>query len=225
MSEIILTPRLQAIAKMAKNKKVCADIGCDHGKIAVSLALQGAFVHAVDISKPSLEKTKILAEQENVSDQMAFYCDSGLESIKGIDLDVAIIAGMGWRTIKSILEANKQYLQNIGAFILQPMDSVFELREYIEEAGYKITDERLTKEDYRYYSIMEVNTQGGRPLTDQEKILGPVILAKKDPLLNEYAKKEIEKRKDILKAIKSSSKDNSEKIKKIEYEIKLLDNI
>ncbi|MBN2878092.1 MAG: SAM-dependent methyltransferase [Clostridia bacterium] len=210
---------------MAKNKKACADIGCDHGKIAVSLALDGGFVYAVDISEPSLEKAKLLAEQENVSGQMAFYCDSGLKSIKDINLDVAIIAGMGWRTIKSILEANKEYLQNIGSFILQPMDSVFELRGYIEQSGYKITDERLAKEDNRYYSIIEMKTIGGGPLTIQEKILGPVILAKKDPLLDEYAKKEIEKREDILKAIKSSSKDNSDKIKKIEHEIKLLINI
>ncbi len=225
MTDIILTPRLQAIAKMAQNKKVCADIGCDHGKIAVHLAKNGTFVHAVDISEPSLEKARVLAEQENVADRMAFYCDSGLQSIKAIKLDAAIIAGMGWRTIKSILEANKPYLQNIDIFILQPMDSVFELREYIEEAGYKITDERLAKEGKRYYAIMEVSAKGGSLMTLREKILGPVILKKKDTLLSEYAEKEKEKRIEILNAIKSSSKDNSEILEKIEFEIELLSNV
>jgi len=225
MTDTILTPRLQAIAEMAHNKKVCADIGCDHGKIAVHLAKNGAFVHAVDISEPSLEKAKTLAEQENIAERMEFYCDSGLQSIKDIKLDAAIIAGMGWRTIKSILEANKPYLQNIDLFILQPMDSVFELREYIEEAGYRITNESLAKEGKRYYTIMEVSSKGSSLLTLQEKILGPMILKKKDSLLSEYAEKEQKKRIEILKAIKSSSKDNSEILKKIEFEIELLSNI
>ena len=45
---------------------------------------------------------------ENVENWISFYCDDGLESIKYIQLDTAIIAGMGWRTITSILDKNIQ---------------------------------------------------------------------------------------------------------------------
>lgn len=209
MKTDFLSPRLKVIADFADGAKTVADIGCDHGKISIYLAGQGAYVHAVDISEPSLDKTRKLAKAESVEKNISFYCDDGLESIQHIKLDSAIIAGMGHRMISTILENNIQTVKNIGSLILQPMDSVIEMRLYLCSSGYTILDEKLVWDDGRLYTVIKASYVGNQILSEKEMLLGPKIIENNDKLLNDLIDKEIKKRETKLIGLnKAQNKDN-----------------
>lgn len=222
MKTYTLSPRLKAIADFAKGKETVADIGCDHGKISVYLAQNGAYVHAVDISRPSLQKAKALAKAENAEDRMSFYCDNGLESIKHIRLDGAIIAGMGWRTIGSILTDNIDCVKAIDTLILQPMDSVIELRSFICSHGFNITDERLVWDEGRLYTVLTAKYICNQKLSLLEHILGPKIIKNNDVLLIDLIEKELKKCKMKLHGLKKAQNKDKELIRQIEKEILIL---
>ena len=60
-----LRPRLSRALDMLRGSQTVADIGSDHGRLAVALLQQGAAerVIACDISAPSLEKARALCSR------------------------------------------------------------------------------------------------------------------------------------------------------------------
>lgn len=217
-----LSPRLHVIAEFALDAKNVADIGCDHGKISIYLANQGANVHAVDISQPSLEKAKKLAAIEGVEDNIKFYCDDGLQSIQNVKLDAVIIAGMGHRMIKSILDNNIESVKKISALILQPMDSVVEMRASLCSNGYTILNEKLVWDEGRLYTVIKAKYIKNQSLTLKELLLGPKIIENNDELLNDLIEKEINKRETILSGLSKAQNKNTKLIDKVKNELKIL---
>lgn len=222
MKTYSLSPRLEVLADFAQNAKTIADIGCDHGKISIYLAQHDTYVHAVDISEPSLDKARKLAKAEGVEENIKFYCDDGFGSIQDIKLDAAIIAGMGHRMISSILENNIQTVKNIGSLILQPMDSVIEMREFLCNGGYTILDEKLVWDDGRLYTVIKASHTGSQTLTTRELLIGPKIIENEDKLLNDLKKKEIKKRETIIAGLKKAHNKNIELIDKTKEELNIL---
>ena len=222
MNKLMLSPRLKVIADFAENHNVVADIGCDHGKVSVYIAKKGAEVHAVDISEPSLQKARELAEVEKVGDRISFYFDDGLESINDIHIDALIIAGMGWRTMGNILEKNIECVKKIRTLILQPMDSVTELRNYICNNGFNVLDEKLAWDDGRLYTVLKARYMVNQKLSLAELILGPSIIKNNDILLNDLIAKECKKREIILHGLLKAKKQNGKQIRMTKKEIKAI---
>lgn len=219
MKTYSLTPRMQVIADFVQGKKIVADIGCDHGKISIYLAQNGAYVHAVDISAPSLKKAKVLAKVENVLDRLSFYCDDGLDSIRDEKLDAVIIAGMGWRLIGSILDRNIELAKKIDTIILQPMDSAVELRKYMGDNNYEIVDEKLVWDDGRLYTVFAVRYGKSEELSLRQALLGPRIIENEDELIDDLIKKQLNKRAKILSGLNKAKDKNLKLIEKVEQEI------
>ena len=107
--------------------EVLADIGCDHGYVAVGAVLSGRVKRAVaiDISAKSLEKTRLLSEQEGVSDRVRCLCGNGFAPLDD-EADVAVIAGMGGVEIISVLDAAKKLPARL---VLCPHQNAYELRK------------------------------------------------------------------------------------------------
>ena len=217
-----LTPRLEVITEFAKGCKNAADIGCDHGKVSVHLAKQGARVYAVDISAPSLEKARKLAQNEGVQEKIDFYCSDGLENITDKNVDCIIIAGMGWRTIAAIIENNYEFVKKIDRLIIQPMDSVPELRIYLIDNSFEITNEKLVWDDGRLYTVIAAKHGKPKKLKQAEIILGPKIIKKNDILLEDLIKKELKKRKDVLIGLKKTNINRRMRIAQIKKEIRAI---
>ncbi|MEX1377618.1 MAG: class I SAM-dependent methyltransferase [Eubacteriales bacterium] len=222
MKSYTLSPRMQVIADFAKDSKTIADIGCDHGKVSVELAKSGAYVYAVDISEPSLQKARELAKTENTADRMEFYCADGLNDIKNVELDAIIIAGMGWRMIGGILESNIQCVKKAKKLVLQPMDSTIELREYLCRNNYAITNEKLVIDEGRIYTVICCEYGNGKKLSVKEMLFGSKIIEHKDILIPELARREREKREKKLAGLLMASKRDRMTIKRIKKEIRIL---
>lgn len=153
---IHLTDRLEAIAEMVGICKTVADIGCDHGRLAVALLQQkrAEFVIASDISPASVKKTENLAKKCGFYDKMEIVQANGLVSVTGEDIDAIIISGMGGILISEILNDGAISAQKAERIIMQPMRGDKELRKYLYDNQYSILDERLVFENRRAYPVI-----------------------------------------------------------------------
>lgn len=169
-----------------------ADIGCDHGKVAVSAILEKRANRAVctDISAPSLEKAKLLAEQKKISDKVSFGVGDGLEPIVNESIDQAVIAGMGAREIIKILSKHECKAKSL---ILVAHKGCDLLREFLHNSGYKIIKDYVCFEGKHFYSIITAKTGKGS-LTQKEKYLGQNSKDNPDYIkFLEYEKDKLEK--------------------------------
>ncbi|MBQ2985271.1 MAG: SAM-dependent methyltransferase, partial [Clostridia bacterium] len=121
-----LRPRLQAAADMITNSEHAADIGCDHGRLSVALLQQGRTmaVTASDISEPSLEKARLLADKCGLSHRMAAVVSDGMSHLSPGAADAIIIAGMGGELIAEILAAALPVARGAKCIVMQPMRGV-----------------------------------------------------------------------------------------------------
>jgi len=184
-----LRPRLQAAADMIKNAEHAADIGCDHGRLSVALLQQGRAktVTASDISAPSLEKARLLAQKCGLADRMHTVVSDGITHLVPGMADAMIIAGMGGELIAKILSAAPDVTQSAKAIVMQPMRGVEELRLFLKENSLRIADEKLVLDAGRIYQI--ICAVPGQPaphppwFPEDEYSLGHMMFEKGDPLL------------------------------------------
>ena len=179
-----LTARLQSVADQVPQGAVLADIGTDHAYLPVWLLLEGRIEHAIaaDLREGPLNRARETAEQYNVSNMVSFRLCNGLVDIGPDEVDTIAIAGMGGETIASILEA-APWTKEGKLLLLQPMTSFPDLRLWLQQNGYNIEKETITKEGRRLYSCLTVRAGHMEPLTPAELWVGR---QNNDPLRREF---------------------------------------
>lgn len=188
-NNVQLRPRLQAAADMIKAANHAADIGCDHGRLSVALLQQGRAkaVTASDISEPSLEKARILANKCGLSERMNTVVSDGISHLVPGLADAIIIAGMGGELIARILEASPDVARSAETIVMQPMRGVEELRCFLRKNSFRIVDERLVLDAGRIYQIISAASGEPDPIPpwfpEDEYSLGHMMFEKGDPLL------------------------------------------
>lgn len=152
-----LTPRLQAIADQIPQGSRVADVGTDHGYLPVWLLLNGRINHAIaaDLREGPLNRAKETAQRFGTAERMSFRLCDGLSAISPEEADTVVIAGMGGETIASILRAAPWTKEGVY-LLLQPMTGFAELRQWLQNNGYAIIHEHITREGRRLYSIWTV---------------------------------------------------------------------
>lgn len=156
MRSIHLSTRLQTAVDMLPKCQAVADIGCDHGRVSIALLQQGKCdsVIAIDISEPSLDKARRLADYVGVSDRIDTRVGDGFSLIEDGECQAALILGMGGQVISHILEQASERLMGNTYLVMQPMRGQDELRRYLWEHNYTIVDERVVKEGRRIYQLL-----------------------------------------------------------------------
>ena len=154
MQENKISKRIKFLIDLCPNFKTYADIGCDHGYTALNLiqTKKCKFVYCVDIHLLSLEKAKILFQNNNIQDKAKFYCCDGfcdLTKQERDEIDCAVIAGMGGIETIKILDIYKP--QNL---VLQPMHNQKELREYLIKNNYTIKKDIVFSEKNKFYTFL-----------------------------------------------------------------------
>jgi len=143
-----------------------ADVGTDHGKLAVWLALDARCprITATDISPLALHRGQEFAERRGVPDRVDFLCCDGLEGLTPDAARTVVIAGIGGENIAGILARSPLERDAARTYILQPASRENVLRAYLSENGYCIGDERLTLDGGRIYATMLVRHGDMPPL-------------------------------------------------------------
>lgn len=212
---IKLDKRLNTIISLISKGERIADIGSDHGKIAVlAVKKTDMTVIATDISEKSLEKAQILADENQVFENISFRVGDGLNIIEKNEVDTVIIAGMGGNEIINILTKSKfEY----SKYILVPHQHSVKLRAYLIENGYNFMRDFIIKSDDKFYQFIVVDKklQNPKQFNAFERLYG---LELNDDFF-EFRKSRLQK----LEILKSKAK--GESLENVLNEINLLGNI
>lgn len=161
-----LSKRLHMVASMVEKGSIPADVGCDHGYVAVYLIREGICprVFAMDVNVGPLERAREHVEESG----LAAYIDVRLsDGISGLpcrgerpEADTLLAAGMGGRLMVKIMEEGRDKLTRMRWAILQPQSEAWLVREALKKNGYFITDENMIWEEGKFYTaIKAVNLQ------------------------------------------------------------------
>lgn len=202
---------------MVNKSNSVADIGTDHAYVPVYLILNNLASRAIamDINKGPLNRADENIKKFNLSDKIETRISDGLKELKNGEADTVIIAGMGGILINNILENDKDRLSSVKNYVLQPMTAVYETRKYLALNGFKITDERLAKEDEKIYTIISA-TRGKTNIKNEiDYYIGEKLIANKDENLPELLDGKIYEYEKAIKSMKNTK--NTETKKKREY--------
>ena len=127
LSGISKKQRFDSIKELiSSNAEVVADIGCDHGLLALSIAADYSNVHkvhAIDISPSALDgaRRNTLLRPISVQQKINIIEGDGLNAIvSDQNVDTVICAGMGTTTAREICNHNHLDNVNCNEVILQP---------------------------------------------------------------------------------------------------------
>lgn len=163
---------LVALVEESGYRKV-ADIGTDHGLLAVGLGLSGYDTVGVDLSEQALDKggRKLLRDVTDYRQKrkesdilpVEFRCGDGLEALHPGEADVVCIAGVGVHTVMDILgKRGRGKEQNLLLNVIdsqqlcvQPTNSrpkhLMLLYDGLDGIGWRVCEERISYVSSRWY--------------------------------------------------------------------------
>jgi tRNA (adenine22-N1)-methyltransferase len=207
-----LTPRLQTIADLIEPGSVIGDVGTDHGYLPIYLIEKGICSSAIatDINAGPAENARQAVRGAGLLENIDIRLGGGLLPYSVGEVDTVIIAGMGGLLIRDILIERPEMTQSVKRFILQPMVAQDELRRWLCQNHFKITNEMLSVEGQRIYEVMVV--EHGHMTIDNELDyeLGLYLIKENDPLSVFFLEKKVKQTKEIIAGLKSSKKESAQ---------------
>ncbi len=182
-----LSARLLACASFVRPGDRVADIGCDHGYLGIHLLKNGIASSMIeaDIKEGPLASARRNAARFGTLDSTSFCLSDGLKNVPR-DFDCMVCAGMGADTMISILEHARWLEDPKYRLVLQCQSKRPELRQWLYDAGWRISRETLARDGKFVYSIMEVVYDPGHGISPAETYITPQLLEDNHPLLPEY---------------------------------------
>ena len=176
-------------------------------------------VIAMDINEGPLQAAREHIGEYLLADYIETRLSDGVAALGTGEADTLICGGMGGRLIKRIMEEGKEKIRQMREVILQPQSEIAMVREYLRKEGYAVADEKMVLEEGKYYPVIKAlpvfsvqedwekkdggrreeadsaePEQGGEPedagWRKIEDKYGPVVLNKKDPVLEDYLRRE-----------------------------------
>lgn len=151
-----LSDRMKLIVDMCEACDTIADVGTDHGKVAIAVAnkFPTSKVIAIDNKKGPIEACikNSLTYLENRNNFTAIVSD-GIKSLdKSTEVGI-IITGIGYDLMKEILQDINEY--NFKYLVLSPHTKVNELVTFLESKNIKVIENNQITEDNKIYNIIK----------------------------------------------------------------------
>ncbi len=142
---------------MVRRGSRLADIGTDHGWVPIYLAQTGDIPSALamDIGRGPLARAQEHIRQYGMETRIECRLSDGLDAYRQGECDSILIAGMGGELIINILERGRDKLNDGMQLVLSPHTHVELVREYLDRAGYILTDEICICDDGKYYFFLD----------------------------------------------------------------------
>ena len=238
-----LSRRLQAVADLLDCHDRIADIGCDHGFVSIYLieSKKARKCLAMDVNIGPLERAKEHVMEKRLSTYIETRLSDGAKAIqfiekdsggKELEVEAALIAGMGGRLMIQIIQDSLNKFQSMEEFVLQPQSEIAKVRRFVRDIGYYIEKEDMVLEDGKYYPMMKVargeyrlNWSVGVPECIQHKITereitdsdisflcdeyGECLLKEKHPVLLQFLQKEKALYQEILLDLEQRNSEKS----------------
>ena len=155
---IKLTPRLKTIADEIEKGETMADIGTDHGFLPLYLWEMGVCPHVImaDISKGSLSKAEENCRSLHPDTAFDLRLGSGIEVLDTGEVEAVVIAGMGGILMTGILGADIEKSWSFKKLVLQPRNRIGQLRWWLYNNGFCISNEKLVREGKYICEVLTV---------------------------------------------------------------------
>ena len=201
---MLLSDRMQAVVGLVEPCECFADIGCDHGYVAMELIKRRICnkVIAMDINHGPLQQAKSNIKEYGMQEYIQTRLSDGVEALEPGEVEGMICAGMGGRLVIHILTQKKEVVSQMTQLVLQPQSEIDEVRSFLRESGFVIDKEDMVFEDGKYYPMMHVvpctfgkqEKQIAENLAEKCKQTGiQHIEDKEPPSISEISKEEAQK--------------------------------
>ncbi|MCR5256484.1 MAG: class I SAM-dependent methyltransferase [Acetatifactor sp.] len=211
MSEkLILSHRLESIAKMVTPGGRIVDVGCDHGFLAIYMVEQkiADWCLAMDLRRGPLSNAQKHVEEAGLEGRIVCRLSDGLKCMEAGEADKMVCAGMGGPLIIKILEDSFEKIKGMQELVLSPQSEIPEFRIYLRERGLKIFDENMVKDEGKFYFIFKVRFTGDIN-NEADRVgdnFGKILPDMKNPVLKEYLDKRKESLEEILLKLKEEGR-------------------
>ncbi len=167
----MVSNRIKTIASLVDAKDSILDIGTDHALLPIFLIKNNivSVADGSDISNKVLSNAKENVLKYDLEDKINLYLSDGVKQIDISKYNTLIITGMGFSTIKNIID--NADLKHIDKLIIQSNNNLDELRKYLNEISFSIVDETCLKDKDINYDII-VSHKGKQSLSEQEYMCG-----------------------------------------------------
>ncbi len=157
-----LSRRLAAAASLVREGAYLADIGTDHGYLAIHLLASGKIREAVlsDINEGPLSKARANVKAAGVAELAHTVLSDGAAGLSHYPVTDFAVLGMGGELIASIVEAAPCMKKEGVRLILGPMSRPGELRESLFSLGYAIRRELYVTDSGRHYVTLVAEYTG-----------------------------------------------------------------
>lgn len=199
-----------------ENSRV-ADIGTDHGYLAIELVKSGRsnFVVAGDLNSKPLDAAKKNITAAVLNDFIDVRLGDGLKVLRENEVDTICIAGMGGALIVEILNDSPEILKSVQQLILQPMNAVEKVQTWLKNNGWYISDIELAEVGGIIYEIISAVKNPAR--------VSAVTKKETSPLLKKFYQQKISKLQRVIDEMsKSPAAIQSEKFAQIQNKIEIL---
>ncbi len=196
MGKTALSHRLSVVAGMAPAGYTVADIGCDHGLLAIYLAQKGISgrVYAADVRRRPLEKARENIARAGLSHLVFPVLSDGLRQIPvegcpdgfrespgfecpggggdgGPRAQGMVAAGIGGPLMVRILgDGRPRKSTFLRWMVLEPQSRPREVRQWLSENGFYIVREQMVKEHGKFYPVL-LAVNGTHPDATCESLL------------------------------------------------------
>ena len=223
-----LSKRLEQVSTMIPPCQTVADVGTDHGFLAVALIEKeiAGQVIAIDVNRGPLESAKRFVKERRLEDHITCRLGDGLAVTTAGEIDCAVICGMGGELMQHIISVGPELLQT---YVVQPQSHREEFKKFLVAQGYGITDEQCLQEGKQYYDIWVVE----RGVTSvynsllSDSILweyGAILQERRSPIWVHHIQRRIEILESIASHMRDASK-GSQDLVAMEKEIEALRSI
>ena len=209
--------RLNAMINFVRAGNTVADIGTDHAYLPVELIRSGKSFSVIAADK---NFGPVQAARKNISafgleKNIELRHGDGLKVLQVGEVETICIGGMGGTLIAEILENDLEVAKSAEQLILQPMNCVEELKNFLRKNNWYVADEDLAEDGGIIYEIIcaTKNPAEVRQPTRKDS----------SPLLKKYFALEAKKIRRVLSEMqKSSAAVQTEKFAQLQAELKFL---
>ena len=216
-----LSHRLRTILDMIPKYDTLCDVGCDHGYLPIEALKKGICLHAyaLDVRKGPLDRAKENISREGLSDSVTIRLSDGLSAMRPSEAEVIVIAGMGGPLMERILTEGMAVIKEASLLVLAPQSHLYDFRCFLKSQNFGLKEERLIKDEGKYYHIMAVTLKGGNAMPGDDLSLryGTV----RSPVFSEYLAAEHDRLSSIREQLIKSGCDD-ERLHRIEEEIRII---
>ncbi|MFS0780887.1 tRNA (adenine(22)-N(1))-methyltransferase [Bacillus sp. 1P06AnD] len=228
-----LSQRLHTVASFIPKGSVLADIGSDHAYLPCYAVHKGIVDRAIagEVSEGPWSSAQKQVKAEGYEKIISVRKGDGLDVLESAGEATCItIAGMGGTLIASILERGKQKLEGVETLILQPNIQANNIRMWLLENGWELTNEEILEEDGKIYEVLVAKRGNAEAPYSEDKeremLLGPFLMKECNPVFRKKWNHEQHHWNQIIQQLQKSGKtDSQEKRMQLERYIQFVEEV